>query len=844
MPEVGRRGGGVLRIGRQRAGDQRDPVVEPHREAVHRADEGVAPAADHADPQPVACGSRRRLHRPSVILPFRLTATLAAAAPPSKAAFHFSGCGTAAPRYRAAKTALGGTRVARHRVLGISFDHMHMGDLLRQVAEHPDAEIAGIFDPDRSRMAAAIANFAIPEDRVFTDLEACLAETGADLAIVCSATAEHADTVEAIAPHGLNVMVEKPFAASAADARRMIAAMDGNRRTAGDQLAARLVSLAQHRQAADRRRRDRRAHRGAFLRRQPRPALPSRRQGRGLARGGRGGRSRLPGGTSKASGGGSLLDYLGYGTTLGTWFMNGEAPLEVTSVVDETPGIEVDQHSITVCRYARGLSKFETRWGTLTDPWTMQPQPKCGFVLVGTDGSISSYDYDAFVTLQTREAPAPVAGAGRRAAARPARAGRIHARPHRRRRADHRPARPRARADRPADDRQRRAFRARASARCRWCHDRDRPRRLRAEGRRRRRDRGARARPTGRRCRRAWRPRIALVGAGGIAAAHLAAYRAAGFDVAVICNRTLARAEARRDEFFPAAEATDDIARTLARDDIAVVDLTPHPAERLPLIETALAAGKHVLSQKPFVLDLDAGARLCDLADAQGVVLAVNQNGRWAPHLAWMREAVRAGLIGAVQSCDISDPLGPRLDRRHAVRGDRRPDPLRLRRALVRFPREPRRPRRPRSSRRAPAPPARRSARRCSPRPGRLRRRRRRRSPSTAPPASAPRTAPSSPAARAALASRGPDLGDQAVTLATADGHRPAAARGHLVPGRLRRHHGRAPRARSRTAASRSTPPAAISTRWRWSSPRSPRPAAACRSSPAAVRSLAEAQRR
>ena len=106
---------------------------------------------------------------------------------------------------------------------------------------------------------------------------------------------------------------------------------------------------------------------------------------------------------------------------------------------------------------------------------------------------------------------------------------------------------------------------------------------------------------------RAWRPRIALVGAGGIAAAHLAAYRAAGFEVAVICNRTLARAVARRDEFFPEAEATDDIARTLARDDIEVVDLTPHPAERLALIEAALAAGKHVLSQKPFVLDLDDG---------------------------------------------------------------------------------------------------------------------------------------------------------------------------------------------------------------------------------------------
>lgn len=153
---------------------------------------------------------------------------------------------------------------------------------------------------------------------------------------------------------------------------------------------------------------------------------------------------------------------------------------------------------------------------------------------------------------------------------------------------------------------------------------------------------------------RAYRPRIALVGAGGIAAAHLAAYRDRRFDVAVVCSRTLERAVARRDAFFPAAEATDDVARTLARDDIEVVDLTPHPGERLALIEAAVGAGKHVLSQKPFVLDLDKGARLCDLAEAQGVRLAVNQNGRWAPHLAWMREAVAAGLIGAVQSCDVS----------------------------------------------------------------------------------------------------------------------------------------------------------------------------------------------
>jgi predicted dehydrogenase len=104
----------------------------------------------------------------------------------------------------------------------------------------------------------------------------------------------------------------------------------------------------------------------------------------------------------KSAGGGSLLDYVGYGVTLGSWFMNGEKPVEVTCVMDEPQGLEVDEHSVTVCRYRRGLSKFETRWGTFTDPWTLQPQPKCGFVIVGTDGTIASYDYDDHVTLQTR----------------------------------------------------------------------------------------------------------------------------------------------------------------------------------------------------------------------------------------------------------------------------------------------------------------------------------------------------------------------------------------------------------------------------------------------------------
>lgn len=143
---------------------------------------------------------------------------------------------------------------------------------------------------------------------------------------------------------------------------------------------------------------------------------------------------------------------------------------------------------------------------------------------------------------------------------------------------------------------------------------------------------------------------IALVGAGGISFAHLDAYRAHGFDVVAILSRDAAKARARAEEFFPEAAVMTDYAALLRRDDIEVVDLTPHPEERYPLVEQALRAGKHVLSQKPFVTDLDAGERLCDLADAQGVRLAVNQNGRWSPHMAWMRTAVEQGLVGEVMS--------------------------------------------------------------------------------------------------------------------------------------------------------------------------------------------------
>jgi predicted dehydrogenase len=153
---------------------------------------------------------------------------------------------------------------------------------------------------------------------------------------------------------------------------------------------------------------------------------------------------------------------------------------------------------------------------------------------------------------------------------------------------------------------------------------------------------------------RTYRPAIGLIGCGGIAAQHLIAYHNAGYRVVALCDRHPERAQDRKERFAPDADTYTDYRDLLRRDDIEVVDIVTYPQSRVPMVEAALEAGKHVLSQKPFVLDLDEGERLAELADRRGVTLAVNQNGRWAPHFAYLRAAVAGGAIGDLASANFT----------------------------------------------------------------------------------------------------------------------------------------------------------------------------------------------
>lgn len=287
------------------------------------------------------------------------------------------------------------------RIAGINFDFRHMDHLLALAHAAPNAEVVGISHHDPREMQDVVRNLKLSADRVFTDWRACLERTKPDVVILCPASGAHAEWVERVAPHGVHVLVEKPFAGNLAQARRMIAAMRKARRRLAINwpLAWYPPHVTAHRLIQE----------GKIGRLQEVHFYDGNRgpiQDHGnLAAGepslGRKKKSWF----YDANGGGSLIDYLGYGVTLGTWFFNGRKPDEITAVTGAARGVPVDEQSVTIARYGEWLSVFQTRWGTFTSPWLDQPQPKCGFVLKGSDGTISNYDYEPTIRLQTRRQP-------------------------------------------------------------------------------------------------------------------------------------------------------------------------------------------------------------------------------------------------------------------------------------------------------------------------------------------------------------------------------------------------------------------------------------------------------
>jgi predicted dehydrogenase len=99
---------------------------------------------------------------------------------------------------------------------------------------------------------------------------------------------------------------------------------------------------------------------------------------------------------------------------------------------------------------------------------------------------------------------------------------------------------------------------------------------------------------------------------------------------------------------FPQATVTDSLDDVLRDPNIAAVIVSTPAASHYPLASAALAAGKHVLVEKPLALSTVDAVELATVADRAGLVLMVGHTFEFVPAVQKMREYIRAGAIGDV----------------------------------------------------------------------------------------------------------------------------------------------------------------------------------------------------
>jgi predicted dehydrogenase len=136
-----------------------------------------------------------------------------------------------------------------------------------------------------------------------------------------------------------------------------------------------------------------------------------------------------------------------------------------------------------------------------------------------------------------------------------------------------------------------------------------------------------------------------VVGTGFGCFTHVRALRAAGFAVLAVVGRDGART-AQRAEMFEVPRACSSLAEALEAPEVVAVTIATPPLTHARLALEAIAAGKHVLCEKPFAADTVEARRVLAAAEEAGIVHLLGTEFRYDAGQALLARAVAEGVVG------------------------------------------------------------------------------------------------------------------------------------------------------------------------------------------------------
>lgn len=150
--------------------------------------------------------------------------------------------------------------------------------------------------------------------------------------------------------------------------------------------------------------------------------------------------------------------------------------------------------------------------------------------------------------------------------------------------------------------------------------------------------------------------RIGLIGAGGIAGAHVAGYRRNPDTVvfSAIADPVRENAEKRRGD-DAGVQIFADYRTMIAEAELDAVDIClPHHLHAEAIVAAA-EAGLHVLCEKPLCLTLAEATAITEAADRTGVTIMCAHNQLFFPTIAEAKRLIEAGTFGRVYEVRTTD---------------------------------------------------------------------------------------------------------------------------------------------------------------------------------------------